>query len=106
MGAHVCSHVSLLSVLRSSVPQSAPLAGASDAPGGHRLSAMQKRLLAMLRPGTIARASRLSDRPRPIALRPEVADRFHSLLHLPGTTTGRLSTPALLFPGRALRQPD
>src|SRR5712691_5424770 len=58
-------------------------------------SAMQERLLAMLRPGTIARTRRLSDRPRPIALRAEVADSFHSLLHLPGTTTGRLSTPAL-----------
>src|SRR5579859_5931039 len=106
LGAHVCPHVSLLSFLRPSMPESASLAGSSDATARHRLSAMQERLLAMLRPTTIATTRRLSDRPRFIALRAEVADRLYSLLHLPGTTTGQLSTPALLFPGRALRQPD
>ncbi len=88
MGAHVCPHVSLLSFLRPSMPESASLAGSSDATARHRLSAMQERLLALLRPATIATARRLSDRPRFIALWAEVADRLYSLLHLPGTTTG------------------
>src|ERR1700737_4345693 len=106
VGTHVCSHVSLLSLLRPSVPQSASLAGSSHAAGGHFLSAMQKRLLAMLRPQTIARTRRLSDRPGFIALRTEVAVSVDSFLHPPGTTSGRRSAPALLFSGRALRQPD
>jgi hypothetical protein len=45
---------------------------------------MQKRLLAMLQPRRVATTRRLSDRPRFIALRTEVADHLHSLLHLPG----------------------
>src|ERR1035438_1513789 len=89
LGAHVCPHVSLLSFFRPSMPESASLAGSAHAAGGHRLSAMQERLLAMLQPRTIATAGRLSDRPRFIALRAEVANRLHSLLHLPGTTTRR-----------------
>src|SRR5580693_9311770 len=105
-GAHVCPHVSLLSFLRPSMPKSASLAGSSHAAGGHFLSAMQERLLAMLQPRTVATTRRLSDRPRFIALRAEVADRLYSLLHLPGTATGRLPAPALLLSGRALRQPD
>src|ERR1700693_629488 len=106
LGAHVCPHVSLLSFLRPSMPESASLAGSSHATARHHLSAMQERLLAMLQPRTVATTRRLSDRPRFIALRAEVADRLYSLLHLPGTATGQLSAPALLFPGRALRQPD
>src|ERR1700730_7802408 len=106
LGTHVCSPMSLLSLLRPSVPQSASLAGASHAAGGHCLSAMQKRLLAMLRPRTIARTRRLSDCPGLIALRAEVAGSVDSFLHPPRTTSGRLSAPALLFSGRAVRQPD
>src|SRR3984893_2876538 len=106
LGAHVCPHVSLLSFFRPSMPESASLAGSAHAAGGHFLSAMQERLLAMLQPRTVATTRRLSDRPRFIALRAEVAKHLYSLLHLPGTTTGRLSTPALLCPSRALRQPD
>src|SRR5580704_2125473 len=105
-GAHVCPHVSLLSFLRPSMPKSASLAGSSHAAGGHFLSAMQERLLAMLQPRTVATTRRLSVRPRFIALRAEVADRLYSLLHLPGTAKGRLPAPALLLSGRALRQPD
>src|SRR5260370_8096612 len=88
------------------MPESASLAGSSHAAGGHFLSAMQKRLLAMLPPRTVATTRRLSDRPRFIALRTEVADRIHSLLHLPGAAPGWLPAPALLLSGRALRQPD
>src|SRR3984885_6534336 len=106
LGAHVCPHVSLLSFFRPSVPESASLAGSSHAAGWHFLSAMQKRLLAMLQPRTVATTRRLSDRPRFIALRTEVADHFHSLLHLPGAPPGWLPAPALLLSGRALRQPD
>src|SRR5260370_18558880 len=86
LGAHVCPHVSLLSFLRSSMPESASLAGSSHAAGGHFLSAMQERLLAMLQPGTITTTRRLFDCPRPVALRTEMADRLYPLLHFPGTT--------------------
>src|ERR1700738_329718 len=54
LGAHVYPHVSLLSFLRSSMPESASLAGSAHAAGGHFLSAMQERLLAMLQPRTVA----------------------------------------------------
>jgi hypothetical protein len=82
-GAHVCPHVSLLSFLRPSMPESTSLAGSAHATARHRLSAMQERLLAMRRPATIATTRRLSDRPRFIALRAEVANRLYSLLQLP-----------------------
>src|SRR5882762_7765017 len=42
LGTYVCSHVSLLSLLRPNVPQSAPLAGSAHAAGGHCLSALQE----------------------------------------------------------------
>src|SRR5258708_31713243 len=93
LGAHVCPPVSLLSFLRPSMPESASLAGSSHAAGGHFLSAMQKRLLAMLPPRTVATTPRLSDRPRFIALRPELAYPLHSLLHLPPSPTTHLSAP-------------
>jgi hypothetical protein len=67
---------------------------------------MQERLFAVLQPRTIATAGRLSDRPRFIALRAEVAQRLYPLLHLPGAATGWLPAPALLLSGRALRQPN
>jgi hypothetical protein len=92
--------------VRSSMPESASLAGSADATARQHLSAMQKRLLAMLQPRTVATAGRLSDRPRFIALRAEVAGRLYSLLLLPGAATGWLLAPALLLSGRALRQPD
>src|SRR3984957_12988510 len=72
----------------------------------HHLSAMQERLFAMLQHRTVATAGRLSDRPRFIALRAEVAGRLYSLLLLPGAATGWLPAPALLLSSRALRQPD
>src|ERR1017187_1434743 len=106
LGAHVCPHVSLLSFLRPSMPESASWAGSAHATARHHLSAMQERLLAMLQPRALATTRRLSDRPRFIALRAEVADHLHSLLHLPGAPPGWLPAPALLLSGRALRQPD
>src|ERR1700722_12148721 len=92
LGAHVCPHVSLLSFLRPSMPESASLAGSAHATARHQLSAMQEPLLAMLQPRAVATTRRLSDRPRFIALRAEVAGRLYSLLFLPGAATGRLTT--------------
>src|SRR5580704_8952556 len=106
LGAHVCPHVSLLSFFRPSMPESASLAGSAHATARHHFSAMQERLLAMLQPRAVATTRRLSDRPRFIALRAEVAGRLYSLLLLPGAATGCLSAPAFLLSGRALRQPD
>src|ERR1700733_8154183 len=106
LGAHVCPHVSLLFFFRPSLPESASLAGSAHATARHHFSAMQERLLAMLQPRAVATTRRLSDRPRFIALRAEVAGRLYSLLLLPGAATGCLSAPAFLLSGRALRQPD
>src|ERR1700722_10093348 len=42
LGAHVCPHVSLLSFLRSSMPESASWAGSADATARHHLSAIAR----------------------------------------------------------------
>lgn len=67
-----------------------------------RFPAVQERLPAVLTSATIARAGRLLAGARSAAVRAQVADRLHSLLHRPRTTTSRLSPPPVLLPSRVL----
>src|SRR5579872_1300577 len=106
LGPNVRAHVSLFSLLRSSLPQPAPLAGPAHAGRKNKISTVFQCLLTVPSAPTIARTGRLPDPTRPAELWPEMANGLYSLFYSPGEKRGWLPASFVLCPSRVLRQPD
>src|ERR1700758_2675202 len=94
------------SILGPGLSQSTSLAGEPRARGKDRLPAVLQRFSQMREARAPPRTGARPYRRGSVELRPEMADPLHPVLYRTRAPTSGLSAPAVLLPGRILRQPD
>src|SRR5712692_11408879 len=103
VGSPVRPHVSVLSLLRTRLPESTSLDREQTAGRGHRVPAMYERLPQLRRSDSLAGSGRFPHGARPGALRSEVVDGLHAVFSTKRAATWMSASP-LLRTGGILRQ--